>query len=125
MLVLDSGALLAVEKGDRRVLNWMDDAKQRALPTLLPAPVLAQVWRGGPQPLLSRALKECAVVPLGEALARQVGRALADSGTRDVVDASVVVVAATSPDATVVTSDPSDIGRIADGCRIRLRLLVV
>lgn len=85
---------------------------QEIVPTV-PAVVLAQGWRGGPQPQLSRLLAGCHVEPLDEQLARSAGAACGRSGTSDIVDAAVVVGASTRGD-LVVTSDPIDIRRLGE-----------
>jgi hypothetical protein len=112
-MTYDTGALLAGEAGRRDLWLLHRRLLARGLQPVVPAPVLAQAWRGGPQPLLSRLLAGCTVQPLAERLARATGAALAASGTADVADATVVVGAAARGDA-VLTSDPADIGRIAD-----------
>jgi hypothetical protein len=57
--------------------------------------------------------------PFDEASAHRAGALLAKSGTADVVDASVVELAATTS-AEILTSDPQDIERLvtASGKRI-------
>ncbi len=100
------------------------DALRRGILPTVPAGVLAQVWRGGPQPSLSRVLKGCRVETLTEAQARAVGRLAAHSGHDDAVDLFVVEGAARRAD-VVVTSDPSDLARIADVVGIELRVVVV
>ena len=82
------------------------------VPTV-PAGVLAQGWRGGPQAELSRLLVGCRVEGLDEVRARAAGTACGRAGTSDVVDASVVVGAVARGD-LVVTSDPRDIALVAD-----------
>lgn len=79
---------------------------------LVPAVVLAQAWRGGPQPLLSRFLRGLRIVDDREADARAAGRACALSRTSDVVDALVVVLALRLG-AVVLTSDPDDLTHLA------------
>jgi hypothetical protein len=80
---------------------------------LVLAPVLAQAWRGGPQPRLSRLLVGCRVVPMTEDLARRAGALCGRAGTADVVDASVVVLADLLR-ASVLTGDAEDIERLVD-----------
>ena len=79
----------------------------------VPAAVLAQVWRGGPQPLLSRLLRGTQLEPLADQGARLAGVALARSNTSDVPDATVVVSAVQHQNA-VVTSDRADIEHLAN-----------
>lgn len=89
-----------------------DAALRRGITPIVPAGVLAQAWRGGPQARLSQLLRGCVSAPLDEPLARDVGSLCAASNTSDVVDASVVVVAR-SRHAAVVTSDEPDIRHLA------------
>ncbi len=85
----------------------------RGVVPTIPAVVLAQGWRGGPQPQMSRLLAGCYVEPLDEQLARSAGAACGRAGTSDIVDATVVVGAAARGD-QVITSDPDDIGHLGE-----------
>jgi hypothetical protein len=108
----DTGALLAAERNDRRM--WALHAgflAEEIVPTV-PAPVLAQAWRGGAkQASLSRLLALCEVEGMSEAQARAVGRLAGLSRHDDVVDLTVVEGAHRRRDA-IVTSDPRDLRRI-------------
>lgn len=112
MLTYDTGALLAAETGNRAVWVLHEAALRRGQPPTVPTAVLAQAWRGGPQAQLSRLLKGCHLDPLTEAQARAAGAGCAASRTTDIVDAAVVVTAAARGD-TIITSDPTDLTRIA------------
>ncbi|MHB1860889.1 MAG: twitching motility protein PilT [Solirubrobacteraceae bacterium] len=116
----DTGALLAADRGERRV--W---ARHRALlergevPTV-PAPVLAQGWRGGaPQAMLSKLLAGCDSEALDDAQARAVGALAALAGASDIVDVTVVEGALRRRD-VVISSDPDDLRSIASAARRRL-----
>ncbi len=81
---------------------------------VVPAVVLAQVWRGSPgQALLSRVLLGCDVTATGERTARAAGVACGRAKTSDIVDA-VVVVTAVRLGAPVVTDDATDLRQLAD-----------
>jgi predicted nucleic acid-binding protein len=113
-LVLDAGALIGFERGNRMALVLVTRAVERGDPVVVPAGVLAQVWRGGARQvrlgsLLRRQVAE--VVALDEREARLVGALLARSRTSDVVDASVVWCAR-KRGALILTSDPEDLRRI-------------
>lgn len=110
----DAGLLIAVDRGDRSAAARHRRLTDRGIIPTVPAPVLAQAWRGGPQPELSRLLRGCTVRSVTEDDARKAGAALARSGTSDVVDATVVVGALDRGDA-VVSGDPDDLRRIAAG----------
>jgi hypothetical protein len=85
----DTGALAAADRGERR--QW---ARHRALlarrevPTV-PAPVLAQSWRGSRQALLARLLTGCGIEALDDQQARSAGSLAARAATTDIVDACV------------------------------------
>lgn len=109
----DAGALVAADRGSRRLWALHRRSLERGWVPTVPAGVLAQGWRGGPQAHLSRLLVGCRVESLDELRARAVGVACGRAGTSDVVDASVVVGAAARGD-LVVTSDRADIAILAD-----------
>ena len=115
----DAGALLAADRGSQRMQALHRRALESGLVPVVPAGVLAQAWRGGPQPMLSRLLAGCRVEALDELRARSVGAALALAETSDVVDASVAVGAAARGD-LVVTSDPDDILHLATAINLRI-----
>jgi hypothetical protein len=114
-LVLDAGALIAVERGDRDTAAVIEVARQEQRVVVVPAGVVGQVWRGGPgQARMARLLNARGVVvePLTDAGARAVGVLCGAAGTTDVVDASVVL-AARRHHATVISSDRADL-RVLD-----------
>ena len=118
-LTYDTGALLAAEAHRRDVWALHARALQRGLRPVVPAAVLSQAWRGGPQAELSRFLRGCRIENVDERLARAAGTAFGRSGTADVVDA-YVVVGAVERDDMVLTSDPDDLKRIARALGKRL-----
>ncbi len=110
-LVLDAGALLAVERGDRDVAAVLEVARQEHRLVIVPAGVVGQAWRGGTrQARVARLLGARGVVvePLTGAVARAVGVLCGAAGTADVVDASVVLTARRHH-ATVISSDRADL----------------
>ncbi len=109
----DSGALIAAERGERPM--W---ARHRALllrrvvPTV-PAPVVAQCWRGTPrQAQLARLLAGCEVEALDDTRARATGTLAGRARTTGVVDASVVEGALRRGD-FIISSDEGDLSAIA------------
>ncbi len=120
-VIYDTGALLCVERGNRQFLLYHRGLMAKDITPCVPAPVLAQAWRGGPQAQLSRLLKSCQLEPMHETTAKAAGRACALAGTSDIVDATVVVTAA-ERDATIVTSDDGDLKRIADAVGVAVHI---
>lgn len=113
-VVLDAGALIALEKRDRRMEALLRRAHEVRGRIVVPAGVLAQVWSGDAQQvpihrLLRRSTTE--VPALDRLLAEAIGRLCKGTGTTDVVDASVVI-AARQLKAVVVTSDPDDLAKL-------------
>jgi predicted nucleic acid-binding protein len=114
-LCLDAGALIAIERGDRRLLRLLELTRERGLVVDVPVGVVAQVWRGGSrQVLLARFLRvpEVRYVDLDLTTARAVGEMCATTGATDVVDAHVALHAL-RVGLRVVTSDPADFERFA------------
>ena len=113
-LVLDSGALIALERADEFVRSLTERAVRTGTDIHVPAGVVAQVWRNGTRQarlatlLRSRGIK---VAPLDLGEARAAGVLCGRSGTADIVDASVVLLARRHR-APVITSDPDDLARI-------------
>lgn len=94
--VYDAGVLIAAERHDRAV--WADHRARLEL-GIVPvttAPIVAQVSRSGRQAQLHRLLRGCDIVAFTPAQAHAVGALLGASGSADVVDAHVVLVAGAS-----------------------------
>jgi len=109
----DAGALVAAERNDRRLWALHAGFLAEEVVPVVPAPVLAQVWRGGSrQASLSRLLAMCDVEPLTDDQARQVGALARKARHDDIVDVTVVEGALRRGDA-VVTSDAPHLRRIA------------
>jgi hypothetical protein len=118
----DTGALIAADRGERRM--W---ARHRSLLALrevptVPAPVVAQSWRGeGRQALLARLLAGCDIEALDDGQARSVGTLVTRGATADVVNACVVEGALRRHD-LVVSSDEDDLQAIAAAVSRRLEV---
>jgi hypothetical protein len=113
-LTLDAGALIALDRGDRRMIALLGQALSRELSIRVPAGVVGQVWRGGArQATLARFLRsrEVRVEVLDDKVARACGELCAATGTADVIDASVVITARQARD-IVLTSDPDDLRKL-------------
>src|SRR5579862_2404491 len=110
-ITLDVGALIALDRNDRRVLVLLARAGETGARITIPATALAQaIRRPEQQARLARLVRQPAtdVIPLDRVDATNVGRLLAASATADVVDAHVVVCARRARQ-RVVTSDPDDL----------------
>ena len=128
-LVLDTGALIALDRNDRTVWAMLRNAADDSAQVSVPAGVIAHAWRGGSrQALLSRALTHCDEVPLEGSLARTTGLLCGRAGTADIVDASVALVAAarsqTGPTA-LITFDPTDLRHLLQTLNASVRLVAI
>lgn len=115
-LTLDAGALVALDRNERREWARLDAAVVEGFHPVIPAPVVTQVWRSPRQANLARAIKLCKIESVDLDLARAAGELCAAAGTDDAVDALVVASAARRHD-FVVTSDAKDIARLAAHAR--------
>lgn len=128
ILVLDAGALIALERNNRNLWALVDAAYGAGERAQVPACALAEVWSGEPtQARLNQALKLCRTIPLDEKLARITGRLRMDSGMDDVTDASVAAAAAMATsfsNVVIATSDEDDISLLVNAAEsLRPRLV--
>jgi len=111
-LVLDSGALVALERNERSMWVRLKAAQMQSDLPLTHAGVLGQIWRGGSgQARLSQALAGIDVRALDEVLARAAGELLAVTQLSDVIDAAVVLIAKDGDE--IVTVDRADLELLA------------
>lgn len=112
-LILDAGALVAVERDDRAVIARLGAAERHGLELRSNAMVVAQVWRDrrGRQVNLARLLRGVDVRAVSPGDGRAAGVLQAAAGTADAIDATVVLLAA--PGDRILTSDPGDLTRVA------------
>jgi hypothetical protein len=111
-LILDTGTLVAVDRGDRAMAARLRVAERSGLGLQSTGAVIAEVWRdaAGRQANLARLLKSVDVRAVDRQLGKEAGVLLGKSGVSDAVDATVVAVARTGD--RVLTSDPADIQKL-------------
>jgi hypothetical protein len=113
-LTLDTGALISIDRGERRIAILIASTVAVGGRVTIPAAVVAQAIRRPERQVgLLRLVRHenTDIVCLDEREAVAVGRLLAHSRTSDVIDAHVVVCARRTGQ-SVVTSDPTDIHRL-------------
>jgi hypothetical protein len=122
--VLGSGALIAIDRRDRKVGAMLRLLQRDGVPVRTSAGSIAQVWRSGPrQANLSRALPGMEVAVLDETAAQRVGELLGSSGTSDIVDAHVALLVL--PGGQVLTSDEPDIKALLRARRVKASVIRV
>ena len=113
-LVLDTGALVALDRGDKRMIALLDRALAQGRTVRVPAGVVGQAWRNGRvQATLARFLRcgEVEIVPFDDQTARACGELCASANSEDVINASVVILARMRRD-PIATSDPNDLRKL-------------
>jgi hypothetical protein len=125
MLVLDAGAFVAVERGDRDVVALVKRERLSGRAPVTSGGVVAQVWRGGRgrQLQVARLLAGVEVAAIDDRMGRRAGMLLARCGQSDAVDASVVCLAADGDD--ILTSGPGDLRALAEAADIHVELIPV
>jgi hypothetical protein len=118
-LILDAGALVAVDRGDRSMIARLRVAQQHGLEMRSNAMVVAQVWRDrhGRQAGLAQLLRAVDVRAVSPQDGRHAGVLLGVTGTSDPVDATVVLLA--SPGDRILTTDPADLTPLAEAAANR------
>lgn len=121
-LVLDSEALSSLARngpGERTVRAALVAALAEAATVVVPAAVLAELYRGGAH---DQVVDSClareggiAVTPTDRSLARSIGHILtaAGRGSEDHVDAAVVAVCAAAGGGVILTGDPDDLSELS------------
>ncbi|MFC0864984.1 twitching motility protein PilT [Sphaerimonospora cavernae] len=120
----DAGALIAIDNNDRRMWARHDLALQDGRDIYVPAVVVGQAWRDARRQVrLGRFLASCRVELVGLETAKAAGTLCGKAKTADVVDATVVVMAA-ALGAIIWTSDPDDIRTLADAADTKPALAI-
>lgn len=123
-LTLATGAVIAFERSDRRLLLHLKSAQLRGLELTVPTPVIAEAWRGGARSArIAKLLDVCVIEPLFDDLARLAGEAIVAVTGAGVVDAIVMASAARRGD-RVLTADFDDLERLK-ACFPSVRLLTL
>ena len=122
-LVLDTGAFVAVDRGERTMMARLHVALANRVDLRTSAIVVGQVWRNpdGRQARLARLLQAVDIRPVDERMGRRAGVLLARAGTADPIDATVVLAA--EPGDRILTSDPDDIRRLATAAGTRAAIV--
>lgn len=119
-IVLDAGALIALDRGDKRMIALLHRALTQGRVFRVPAGVVGQAWRDGRiQATLARFLRseEVEIIALDGQLASSCGELCGAADSSDIIDASVVILARERRD-PIVTSDPNDLQRLDPAAQI-------
>jgi hypothetical protein len=120
----DAGALIAIDNNDRRIWARLKLALNEGRDIHVPALVVGQAWRDDRRQVrLGQVLAACRVDTVGLDVSKAAGVLCGKAGTWDVVDATVVVMAAALR-AIVWTSDVRDLQALAAKSGARPALVI-
>lgn len=111
-MIFDAGVFIAVENPSQRkvVLALIERMRAEGIEPATNDAALAQAWRDPAEQVpMAMLVKATTAYPFGDP--RVIGRRCAVSGTRDVVDASLAVLA-DQLDMAILTTDPSDMAHL-------------
>ncbi len=114
-LILDSGAVIALARGEQRAFAFLAQGLELWSPIEIPVVVVAETVRGGPRDApVNRVLKVIGSVPEAREIhGRTAGRLLAAARSSHTVDALVVAQAVEAGGAHILTGDRDDLESLA------------
>lgn len=121
-LVLDTGALIAFDRGDRDVTLTVEGAQRNHQRVVTSSGCVAEAWRGGgpKQALLARLLYGTHEYGLDADVSRSIGALCAVARSTDVVDAHIALLAKDGD--VVLTSDLDDVKRLLREAKTQVKL---
>ena len=124
-LVLDAGALVAIERADRETIALIKQELRAGRAPRTHGGVIGQVWRGGSgrQANLARLLPALEISGLDDSLGRRAGVLLGRARMTDVIDAALVLLAADGD--FVLTSDADDLVPLAASAGLHVDIVPV
>jgi hypothetical protein len=124
-LVLDAGALVALERGRRDVVALLKRELLAGRVPITHGGIVGQVCRGGAgrQARLASALPGLEIRPLDASLGRQAGLLLGKARRSDVIDAALALLG--SDGDLVLTSDPGDIAPLVQAAGLHVDVVRV
>lgn len=117
-LVLDSGAVIGLARGDSRLRAFVAKARRGGADVVVPMVVIAETIRGnGPRDAsVNLTIGQFAPYPLlDEPIARLAGSLLGAAKSNSTIDALVAAEAINKSPSLLVTSDVEDMGTLLDG----------
>ncbi|MEP7011470.1 MAG: PIN domain-containing protein [Acidobacteriota bacterium] len=114
-LILDSGAVIGLARGDQRARAFLARALDMDASIEIPVVVVAETIRGDPRDApIHRILKAVGSVPEArESHGRTAGRLLGAARSASTIDALVVAHAVEAGGGQILTGDPDDLAPLA------------
>lgn len=114
-LILDSGAVISLARGEMRARAFLARAVELGLDVVIPVVVLAETLRGSRRDApVHRLIKSVGEVPEARQIhGRTAGGLLGAAKSSETIDALVVAQAVVAGGATILTGDADDLGALA------------
>ncbi len=115
-LILDSGAVIALSRGDQRARAFVDRALETGAELFVPAVVVAETVRGdGPRDApVNRVLSAVdSFLAADESTGRTAGRLMGQTRSSETIDALVVAGVLELSGGRILTGDPDDLKLLA------------
>lgn len=124
-LILDAGALVALERADRDTVALVKGELLAGRVPRTHGGVVGQVWRGGSgrQARLARLIVGLEIISIDDGLGRHAGVLLGRARRTDVIDAAVVLLAQDGD--SILTSDTGDLRALAMVAGVHVELVPV
>lgn len=121
-LILDAGALIGFERGNRTVIAFIEVAQRERVAVRTTTAAVAKAWRSGTlQVRLARLLRGVDERSLDSSAARRIGELLAYAQTADGVDGSIIDSAVSGDE--VLTTDAADLATLAEAAGKQLTIV--
>lgn len=121
-VALDSGVLIAIERGSPVATAWLRNQREGRRPPVVSAAAVAETWREPPRLRLVRALRVCDIEPVDEPLARAAGVAIGVTGAS--LGDALIAASAARAGALLLTADQDDMQALSSHFRsLRLATL--
>lgn len=116
--VLDTGALIAIDKHNRAVGAMLRVLQRDGVPVVTSGAVVAQAWRDPRRQVnLARLLTGVDIAALDDVAAKKVGELLRANGTSDLADAHLALLVHSQD--PVLTSDEDDLKALLRTRRVK------
>ncbi len=120
-LLLDTGALIALERNERPMWTRLKALHLAGELPVTHGGVVGQVWRGGRrQAQLAKAIEGVNIEAIDKALGRAAGELLGSTGLCDVIDASLALLAMDGDEIVTFDRDDFEILVAASGRHVEL-----
>jgi hypothetical protein len=124
-VVLDAGALIAIERGNREMIAIIERERLNGRSAITCGGIVGQVWRGGRhrQARLAQVLRGLEISPIDRLLGARAGELLREAHQSDVIDSALVCISRDGDE--IYTSDASDLKALSRAAGSHVELIAI